>query len=80
MLCVQQQAKLDCFKEPSAFCECYKCTTHWDRVNSELDYFEKIYEDKVQAEILEPGSVDDMKPKSLFTVQSTTMKPKSLFT
>ena len=48
-------------------------------MSSKLDYFKKIYKDKVQAEILDYDSVDDMKPKSLFTVQSSSIAlPKGL--
>ena len=48
-------------------------------MNSELDYFEKIHEDKVHAEILESDLIDDIKPKPVFTVQSSTVAlPKGL--
>ena len=72
LLCIRRQAKLDCFEEPSAFCDCYKCVTHWERMNSELDYYEKVYEDKLQAQMLESDSEDDLKPKAVFTVNSST--------
>ena len=72
LLCIQRQAKFNCFEEPSAFCDCYKCVTHWERMNSELDYYEKVYEDKLQAQMLESDSEDDLKPKAVFTVNSST--------
>ena len=42
-------------------------------MNSALDYFEKIYEDKVHVELLGPDPIDEMKPKVLFNVQSATL-------
>ena len=36
-----------------------------------MDYYEKMYEDKVEAQMLESESDDDGKPKAVFTVQSS---------
>ena len=46
----------------------FATVTHWERMNSELDYYEKVYEDKLQAQVLESNSEDDLKPKAKFTV------------
>ena len=72
LLRIQRQAKFDCFQEPSACCQCYKCVTFWERRNSELDYFEMMYEDKIEAQMLESDSEDDKKPKAVFNVSSST--------
>ena len=72
LLRIQRQAKFDCFEEPSACCQCYKCVTFWERRNSELDYFEMMYEDKIEAQMLESDSEDDKKPKAVFNVSSST--------
>ena len=72
LLRIQQQAKFDCFKEPSASWQCYKCVTYWGRLNSELDYFEKMYDNKIEAKMLESDSEDDQKPKAVFNVSSST--------
>ena len=37
LLRVQKQNKFDCFNQPTSTCECYKCTTYWSRVNTDLD-------------------------------------------
>ena len=39
-------------------------------MNSELNYYEKLYEDKLQAHMLESDSEDDLKPKAVLTVSS----------
>ena len=41
-------------------------------MNSDLDYFEKMYDDKIEAKMLESDSEDDLKPKALFNVRSST--------
>ena len=68
LLRIQRQAKFNCFKEPSASCQCYKCVTYWGRMNSDLDYFEKMYDDKIEAKMLESDSEDHQKPKAVFNV------------
>ena len=70
LLRVQKQAKFDCFNQPSVFCECYKCTTYWSRINSDLDYFEKIQDDKAHVDLLGPDSDDDTQSKTVFNVHS----------
>ena len=73
LLRVQKQAKFDCFKQPSSNCACYKCTTYWGRMDSDLDYFEKIQEDKSRVDLLGSDSDDDSKPKAVFNVRSDVL-------
>ena len=46
---------------------------HIGRMNSELDYFEKIQADKDRVDLLGPDSGDDGKPKGVFNVRSEVL-------
>ena len=46
---------------------------HIGRMNSELDYFEKIQADKDRVDLLGPDSGDDGKPKAVFNVRSEVL-------
>ena len=50
----------------------FATVTLWEQMISKLDYYEKVYEDKLQAQMLESDSEDDLKPKAVFTINSST--------
>ena len=65
---MHKQAKFDCFNQPVLVSATN--VQHIGRMNSELDYFEKIQADKDRVDLLGPDSGDDGKPKGVFNVRS----------
>ena len=70
---VQRQAQFDCFKEPCIECKCYKCVTHWEGVNNDLDYFESVIADKTEQELKGPDPMQQVKPNCILDVKSRTI-------
>ena len=42
-------------------------------MNSELDYFEKVHNEKIHDELLGPDPLEEMKPRALFKVKSAAI-------
>ena len=42
-------------------------------MNSELDYFEKMHNEKIHDELLGPDALEEMKPSALFKVTCATI-------
>ena len=51
----------------------YKCVIDWENINFDLDYFKKVFQDKVDKEILGPDYLEQIKPNAIFDVKSSTI-------
>ena len=48
-------------------------------MNSELDYFEKVHNEKIHDELLGPDPLEEIKPSALFKVKSATIALPKLY-
>ena len=75
---VQRQAQFDCFQEPSIDCKRYKCVTHLEGVNKDLDYFETVFAEKTEQEFKGPDPMQQVKPNCILDEKSrATCMPKA---